>query len=98
MFKSLLLISLFVIGLYLLGYFIAPKRKKVKYKEDPFAAGMDLPIIRQKYGSKIVFFALLFLVFDILAFMFVFSEGVFYPALYSFIILLGMILVVSNVV
>ena len=98
MLSSLLLISLVVVGLYLLGYLIAPKRKKVKYKEDPYAAGIDLPIIRQKYESKIVLFALLFLVFDILAFMFVISEGIFYPVLYLAIVLLGMILVGSSVV
>ena len=97
MFQSLLLILLVVIGLYFLGYLIAPKRKRVKYKEEPYAAGMDLPIIRQKYESKIVLFALLFLVFDIMAFMFVISEGVLYPILYLIIVLLGMILVGNSV-
>jgi len=98
MLSSLLLISLVVVGLYLLGRLIAPKRKKIKYKDEPFAAGIDLPIIRQKYESGIVLFALLFLVFDILAFMFVISEGVFYPVLYLAIVLLGIVLVGSSVV
>jgi len=98
MLQSLLSISFVVLGLYLLGYLIAPKRKRVERKEEPYAAGMDLPIIRQKYESKIILFALLFLVFDMLAFMFVISEGVFYPVLYLIIVLLGMILVGKSVV
>ena len=96
--QSLLLISLVVVGLYLLGYLMGHERKRVKYKEEPYAAGMILPIIRQRYESKLIFFALLFLVFDILAFMIAISEGVFYPVLYLSMVLLGMILVGSSVV
>ena len=74
------------------------KRKKVKHKEEPYAAGISLPIIRQKYESKIALFALVFLVFDILAFMIVISKGIFYPVLYLSLVLLGMILVRISVV
>lgn len=97
MLGALLLVSSVVILLYLLGNFIAPRKKRVRYKEEPYSAGVELPIIRQRYESNIALFALFFLIFDILAFIIIISEGVFYPVLYIVIVLLGMVLVRRNV-
>lgn len=96
MLQSFLLVSAAVTVLYLLGCSMGHKPKKAKYKEEPYAAGMDLPIIRQMYESKVAHFALVFLIFDILAFMFVISKGTLYPVLYMVIVLLGIMLVAKN--
>lgn len=89
----LLTISFVVVLIYLFSELFAHKKEKNEWKEKPFAAGIDLPTIKQIYESKVASYALLFLVFDILAFMLVFSRGVFYPLLYISIVLMGLIMI-----
>jgi NADH:ubiquinone oxidoreductase subunit 3 (subunit A) len=94
----LLLITSVVLALYTIGHAVGARGIARRQKYLPYAAGISLPIIRQRYESRLLLFCLLFMVFDILAFMLVLSKGLVYPALYLLLILLGLVLVRKSVV
>ena len=100
MWRSILLVfiaSLIVaLLIFWVGGRISPKGKKTAGKLAPYACGEDVPAVKLQVNVERYFiYAVYFLIFDALAFLFAlsFSTPGFYPILFSIIILLAIAVV-----
>jgi NADH:ubiquinone oxidoreductase subunit 3 (subunit A) len=91
MFMALLIVGMTALMLYLLGALVAHKPRPVRAKREPYAAGIRLPIIRQRYESALTFFIFVFLILDVVAFLLYISRGGPYPIAYFVIVMLGLL-------
>ena len=95
----LILISplIIIILVYLVSRIVAPKPRKSKDRDAPYACGEYLPPIRPRLTINFFWYVVIFLIFDVIDFLLALSYGVHYtlPLLYVSIVLLSLLIALT---
>jgi len=100
MIVAIMVIPLLVILLiYIVSSFIAPKGRKSKERDMPYACGEDFPPLRPQITINLFWFATAFLVFDIVDFLIALAYGLgsnllLLPMIYLFLIVIALIIAI----